>query len=81
MNVLVCAVTDIILLLAMIIGVIRLESDSSIWRMLYRHVCHPCAMAHCDIFPEHIFCAGYGLDCTGHHRTSSANGESHLQSR
>ncbi|KAI9454250.1 hypothetical protein BJY52DRAFT_1189075 [Lactarius psammicola] len=32
LNVLVSAVTDLILLFAMIIGVIRLESDSSIWR-------------------------------------------------
>ncbi|KAI0298461.1 hypothetical protein B0F90DRAFT_1818672 [Multifurca ochricompacta] len=36
-NVLVSAVTDLILLFAMIIGVMRLKSDSSIWRMLYRH--------------------------------------------
>jgi hypothetical protein len=37
LNVLVSTVTDLILLLVMIVGVIRLESDSSIWRMLYRH--------------------------------------------
>jgi hypothetical protein len=60
----------------MIVGVIRLESDSSIWRMLYRHVGHLCAIAHRDFFPEHIFYAGYGLDFSSHNRTGSANGAS-----
>lgn len=35
---LVSAVTDLILLITMLVGVLRLESGSSMWRMLYRHV-------------------------------------------
>jgi len=36
-NLLVSTVTDLILLVSMIIGVLRIKTDSSIWRMLYRH--------------------------------------------
>ena len=70
------AVTDLILLLVMIIGVIRVKSDSSIWRMLYRHVCYLCAIAHHDLFPEHVIYAGNGLDYTSHRWTVSASGAS-----
>ena len=49
LNVLVSTVTDLILLLAMIFGVLRLKADTSIWRMLYRHVCFLCAIACHDL--------------------------------
>ncbi|KAF8259722.1 hypothetical protein EI94DRAFT_1750788 [Lactarius quietus] len=54
-NVLVSAVTDLILLLSMIIGVLRLESDTSIWRMLYRHGMVWIVLATIGLFPPAIF--------------------------
>jgi hypothetical protein len=74
LNVIVSATTDLILLIAMILGVMRIKSDSSIWRLLYVHVCLLYAIAGYD--PEHIIYAGYGLDRTSHSRTDSADGAS-----
>ena len=76
LNVLVQAVTDLTLLLAMIIGVLRLKSDSSIWRMLYRHVCYVCSIARHDLLPKHIISAGSGLDCTSYRWNVPASGAS-----
>lgn len=77
LNVIVSATTDLILLIAMIVGVMRIKSDSSIWRLLYVHVCLLLyAMVGYD--PEHIIYAGHDLDRTSHSRTDSANGASPL---
>ncbi|KAH9018566.1 hypothetical protein EDB85DRAFT_1897111 [Lactarius pseudohatsudake] len=55
LNVLVSTITDLVLLLAMIIGVLRLESDSSIWRMLYRHGIVWIVLATIGLVPPTIF--------------------------
>ncbi|KAI9429017.1 hypothetical protein H4582DRAFT_1089530 [Lactarius indigo] len=55
LNVLVSTATDLILLLAMIIGVLRLESDSSIWRMLYRHGIVWIVLATVGLVPPTVF--------------------------
>ncbi|KAH9061925.1 hypothetical protein EDB87DRAFT_1830722 [Lactarius vividus] len=55
LNVLVSTITDLVLLFAMIIGVLRLESDSSIWRMLYRHGIVWIVLATIGLVPPTIF--------------------------
>ncbi|KAI9454252.1 hypothetical protein BJY52DRAFT_767098 [Lactarius psammicola] len=55
LNVLVSTLTDLILLFTMIIGVLRLESDSSIWRMLYRHGLVWIILATVGLVPPTIF--------------------------
>jgi len=55
LNVLVSTVTDFILLLAMIIGVLRLKADTSIWRMLYRHGLVWIVLATVGLVPPTIF--------------------------
>ncbi|KAI9432740.1 hypothetical protein H4582DRAFT_1089595 [Lactarius indigo] len=55
LNVLMSTVTDLILLFAMIIGVLRLESDSSTWRMLYRHGIVWIFLATVGLVPPTIF--------------------------
>ncbi|KAH8978879.1 hypothetical protein EDB86DRAFT_849884 [Lactarius hatsudake] len=55
LNVLMSTVTDLILLFAMIIGVLRLQSDSSTWRMLYRHGIVWIFLATVGLVPPTIF--------------------------
>ncbi|KAH9177944.1 hypothetical protein EDB89DRAFT_1294415 [Lactarius sanguifluus] len=55
LNVLMSTVTDLILLFAMIIGVLRLQSDSSTWRMLYRHGIVWILLATVGLVPPTIF--------------------------
>ncbi|KAI9454251.1 hypothetical protein BJY52DRAFT_766472 [Lactarius psammicola] len=55
LNVLVSTVTDLILLFTMIVGVLRLESDSSTWRMLYRHGLVWILLATVGLVPPTIF--------------------------
>jgi hypothetical protein len=54
-NVLASAVTDLILLLTMLVGVLRLESGSSMWRMLYRQGVVWILLATVGLIPPTIF--------------------------
>jgi len=54
-NVLVSATTDLILLLTMLVGVLRLESGSSMWRMLYRQGVAWILLATVGLIPPTIF--------------------------
>jgi hypothetical protein len=58
----------------MLLGVLRLESGSSMWRMLYRQVCGQSRIY--DVFPEHIIYVGRRLDFISHSRIDSPNGAS-----
>ncbi|KAN0141814.1 hypothetical protein V8E53_000276 [Lactarius tabidus] len=54
-NVLASVVTDLILLLTMLVGVLRLESGSSMWRMLYRQGVVWILLATVGLIPPTIF--------------------------
>jgi len=55
LNVIVSATTNLILLIAMIFGVMRIKSDSSIWRLLYVHGMVWIVLATVGLIPPTIF--------------------------